>query len=71
MKDKNFSVHLARGDLGQLEFGDCFRCRTTVIRSSVKRTTAAVVLDPRPVGGSEINPIYSRHTCPTAANDET
>ena len=60
---QKFERFLARNDLDKFQFGDCFKCKETVIRATNKRTQQYVVLDPKSVGGTELNQLYDRHVC--------
>ncbi len=63
MNNKGFNFHVSRSGLDQLEFGECDRCHETVIRSTVKRTQKRQMFNPKPTGGTEIDPVYSVHSC--------
>lgn len=58
-----FSFHRSRNELEQFRFVDCSLCRETVISARVRATQKDTTFDPRPTGGSEINPVYSVHFC--------
>ena len=60
----NFSYHHARSELQELRFGDCMNCQATVVRARVKKTLKDLTFDPKPTGGTEIDPVYSVHKCP-------
>lgn len=59
----DFSYHRSRSELEHFEYGECSTCRETVIFSVVKANQKRHAFDPKPVGGSEINPSYSIHVC--------
>lgn len=64
-KEKNFSYHVARSKMESIVFEDCGRCHETVITARMKDTQRNRSFDPKPTGGSEIDPVYSQHTCGT------
>lgn len=68
--NKGFNFHSSRSQLEQLEFGECDRCQETVIRSTVKNTQKREMFDPKPTGGTEIDPGYSVHSCRRVRPDE-
>jgi hypothetical protein len=60
---QKFVRFLERNQFDVLQFGECVTCNETVIRANDKRTREPYVLEPKPVGGTEINPLYDRHSC--------
>lgn len=64
MIGKGFSNHVSRSQMQTFEFGDCIYCNETVIRARVKGTQREQVFCPTPTGGTEIDRVYSLHTCP-------
>lgn len=65
IKDKNFSYHVARDKMQTFIYSTCGRCQETVINARMKDTQGNRCFDPKPTGGTEINPIYTQHTCGT------
>lgn len=63
MPAQKFERFIARNDLDRLSFGECRDCKETVVFAMHKKTVKSVVLEPKPVGGSEVNPLYDRHAC--------
>lgn len=64
MPANGFSFHVSRSELATFEFGDCADCKETVIWGRVKKTQKDQPLNPKPTGGTEIDPTYSLHQCP-------
>jgi hypothetical protein len=62
MNNKGFSYHVARSEMSSFTFGNC-TCGESVIRALVTKTQKEQRFNPQPVGGSEMNRIYSLHQC--------
>ena len=58
-----FSHYYSRSQIDQLEFSECGDCKETIVWTTVKATQKKAPLNPKPVGGSEINPSYELHQC--------
>lgn len=63
VREKNFSYHVARSKMETFEFETCARCKETVIKARMRETQSHRFFDPQPVGGSELDRVYSQHTC--------
>lgn len=62
----DYKVHFARSELdGPIKFATCHTCKETMIWLQEKRTLKMLPLDPKPTGGTELDPVYSRHVCAT------
>jgi len=61
VKEK-FSQYTARSEMSGFHWATCPRCAESVVFATVKMKNHS--FDPKPVsGGSELDPIYSRHWC--------
>lgn len=69
IKDRNFSYHVARSKMDSFNFGRCVKCKNTVIHAVMRDTQQGAQFDPQPVGGTEMDRVYSRHACPRKADD--
>ena len=62
MNNKGFSFHVARSEMSSFIFGTC-HCGESVIRARVMKTQKDQTFNPQPVGGSEMDLVYSVHQC--------
>jgi hypothetical protein len=63
IREKNFSYHVARSKMDTFEFETCVRCKETVIKARMRETQGNRFFDPQPVGGTELDRVYSQHNC--------
>lgn len=59
-----YSQYHSRSQLKDFKYGDCSSCQETIVWGTRTDTLQSIPLNPKPVGGSEINPAYERHLCP-------
>lgn len=64
-KEQNFSYHVPRSKMETFIYDTCVRCKETVVTARMRDTQRNRSFDPKPTGGSEIDPVYTQHTCRT------
>jgi len=57
-----FSYHVNRSDMTNFQWDTCRICSESIITAHVKMQHRS--FDPKPTGGTEMNPVYSTHVCP-------
>lgn len=60
---EKFSQYVSRSQMQTFEFGECSACHESVVRAIVKSSQRLHMFNPRPVGGTELDPAYDRHMC--------
>ena len=63
LKPAGFSQYVSRSQMETFVFDNCLQCRETVVRARVKSSQKTYSFNPKPVGGSEIDPAYDVHRC--------
>lgn len=63
-----FSQYVSRSQMDGFKYGSCRHCKETVVHATVRAKLKDYDFDPKPIGGSEIDPAYDVHRCAKPAD---
>lgn len=66
MPDK-FSQYVSRSQMEDFQWTQCMQCHESVVKARVRTTQKEQMFEPKPVGGTEMDPAYDRHLCKKSA----
>lgn len=63
MATKPLKQQFKRSELDKLSWSKCGECSESLLWAQDRSNLKMVPLEPKPIGGSEIDPLYRRHWC--------